>query len=236
MRAITLRVDNEKLAVAVFESEPAVDRPGVLLLHGGGPAGGERLYPVAEEFAARGVRAVVPDFSGHGASSGSMNELSLERRHRQACAVIESCCDGEELRLLGFSMSGQTVGDLLGTYGPRVAAIGLCAPAVYTKAAWHTPFDSRFTTQIRVQGAWADSGALENFERYPGRAVLVLPESDAVIPPAVSRAVTAALSRRATLIPLSFPGSDHQLGRWLGEHAEDRSRLADALLRREVEP
>jgi hypothetical protein len=182
------------------------------------------------------VRAVVPDFSGHGASSGSMGELSLERRHRQASAVIESCCDSARLLLLGFSMSGQTVGDLLGTYGPRVAAVGLCAPAVYTKAAWHTPFDQRFTMQIRVQGAWADSGALESFGRYPGRAVLVLPQSDAVIPPAVSRAVTAALARNSTLVPLSFPGSDHRLGMWLGEHPEDRRRLVQALMQSEVEP
>lgn len=229
MRAITLSADEEKLAVAVFEPEHGAGRSCAVLLHGGGGSGGERLYPVAREFARRGVLAVVPDFSGHGASSGVMRELSLERRHRQACAVIESCAADLPLLLLGFSMSGQTVGDLLGSHGPRVAALGLCAPAVYPKTAWHTPFDQRFTAQIRVQGAWADSGALENFARYHGRAVLTLPEHDTVIPPAVSQAVTSALAD-STLIPLCFPGSEHQLGVWLAEHADDRGRVVDCLL------
>lgn len=237
MHEISLNADEEKLSAAVFEPLDGEKRACALLLHGGGTPGGERLHPVAREFAERGVFTVVPDFSGHGASSGVMRELSLERRHRQACAFIEACCDPElPLLLLGFSMSGQTVGDLLGTHGPRVAAVGLCAPAVYAKAAWHTPFDERFTAQIRVQDAWADSGALENFARYPGRAVLVLPEHDAVIPPAVSRAVTTSLSQCSTLVPLSFPGSDHRLGLWFGEHAGDRRRLVDALLPKEVEP
>lgn len=131
-------------------------------------------------------------------------------------------------------MSGQAVGNVLGTYGPRLAAVGRRAPAVYPKAAWHTPFDTRFTAQIRVQGTWADSGALENSERYPGRAALVLPEQDAVIPPVVSRAVTLALSH-SMLVPLCFPDSGHQFGVWLGEYAEDRRRPVGALLPEEVE-
>lgn len=230
---ITIAADDEKLAVTLFEPEHDSGRTHAVLLHGGGTAGGERLHPVARQLAAQGTPAAVPDFSGHGQSTGTMSTLSLERRHRQAAAVIDACCDPDRrLLLLGFSMSGQTVGDLLGTHGHRVETIALCAPAVYPKAAWHTPFDRRFTTQIRVQGAWADSGALENFSRYTGHAVLVLPEHDSVIPPAVSRAVSAALSGHSTLETVTFPGSDHRLGLWLREHAEDRRRLALRLLRK----
>lgn len=47
-------------------------------------------------------------------------------------------------------MSGQTVADLLGHYGSRVAALGLLAPAVYPRRAWDLAFDAGFTEVIRT--------------------------------------------------------------------------------------
>lgn len=111
-------------------------RATVVLLHGAGNGSKERLVPLLAEFAAHGCHALAFDFSGHGESTGLLRELSLRRRFEQAVSVIDARArvDGP-LVLVGFSMSGQTVADLLGHYGERVAALGLCAPAVYAGEA-----------------------------------------------------------------------------------------------------
>ena len=107
-------------------------RATVVVLHGAGNAGKERLVPLLAEFAAHGCHALAFDFSGHGESTGLLRELSLRRRFEQAVSVIDARARvNGPLVLVGFSMSGQTVADLARHYGDRVAALGLCAPAVY---------------------------------------------------------------------------------------------------------
>ncbi|MFL5994537.1 MAG: alpha/beta fold hydrolase [Streptomyces sp.] len=205
-----------------------------VLLHGAGRGSKERLLPLLDEFAAHGCRALAFDFSGHGESSGELAELSLRRRFEQAVAVIDAHAPADgPLVLVGFSMSGQTVADLARHYGERVAALGLCAPAVYAAEAWDVPFghgDGRFSGIIRRPGSWRRSPALEVLRAYEGRAVLAVPGTDAVIPPEVTEAVQEALAFRAQFTRLELPEADHQLGRWLCDHPDDRRALVTALL------
>ncbi|WP_405879322.1 alpha/beta fold hydrolase [Streptomyces sp. NBC_01136] len=207
----------------------------VVLLHGAGNGSKERLLPLLEEFIARGCRGLALDFSGHGESSGELRELSLRRRFEQAVAVIDATVPADgSLILVGFSMSGQTVADLAGHYGQRVVALGLCAPAVYGAAAWPLPFGEggggRFSRIIRTPDSWRQAPALDVLRAYDGRAVLAVPGTDAVIPPAVTEAVTDALATRAQFTRLELPDADHMLGLWLREHAADRERFVDAVL------
>ncbi|MBY8869574.1 alpha/beta fold hydrolase [Streptomyces sennicomposti] len=209
-------------------------RPTVVLLHGAGNGSKERLLPLLAEFAARGCQGLAFDFSGHGESSGALGELSLRRRFEQAVSVIDARTppDGP-LVLIGFSMSGQTVADLARHYGRRVAALGLAAPAVYAGAAWDVPFGDGtgpFSALIRRPGSWRASPALDALRAYEGRAVLVVPGTDAVIPPAVTEAVQDALAARAQFTRLDLPDADHGLGLWLRDHPEARRELATALL------
>ncbi|MFD4632751.1 alpha/beta hydrolase [Streptomyces sp. NPDC058284] len=206
----------------------------VVLLHGAGAGSKVRLSGLQDDFAAHGCRALVLDFSGHGESTGRLGELSLRRRFAQAAAVVEERVPGsDELVFVGFSMSGQTVADLVAHFGARVTGIGLCAPAVYATAAWPLPFgdgDGPFTEILRTPGRWRESAALDVYRDFPGRAVLVVPGTDAVIPPEVTAAVGAALSTRARYTRLELPGADHALGAWLRDRPEDRRRLVDALV------
>ncbi|MDT0480924.1 alpha/beta fold hydrolase [Streptomyces doebereineriae] len=205
-----------------------------VLLHGAGRGSKERLLPLLDEFVAHGCRALAFDFSGHGESSGELGELSLRRRFEQAVAVIDAHAPADgPLVLVGFSMSGQTVADLTRHYGERVAALGLCAPAVYAAEAWDVPFghgDGRFSETIRRPDSWRPSPALEALRAYEGRAVLAVPGTDAVIPPEVTEAVQEALAFRAQFTRLELPEADHQLGRWLRDHTDDRRELVAALL------
>ncbi|MGW0421059.1 alpha/beta fold hydrolase [Streptomyces sp. NPDC003015] len=216
------RVDSDATAVTA------------VLLHGAGRGSKERLLPLFDEFVAHGCHALAFDFSGHGESSGELGELSLRRRFEQAVAVIDAHAPaGEPLVLVGFSMSGQTVADLARHYGERVAALGLCAPAVYAAEAWDVSFghgDGRFSEIIRRPDSWRRSPALEVLRAYEGRAVLAVPATDAVIPPEVTEAVQEALACRAQFTRFELPEADHHLSHWLRDRTADRRELVTALL------
>nr|WP_119611822.1 phosphotransferase [Streptomyces acidiscabies] len=213
---------------------PADAPAAAVLLHGAGRGSKARLLPLAGEFTAHGVQALALDFSGHGESTGHLRELSLQRRFEQAVAVIDAYGPAElPLILAGFSMSGQTVADLTAHYGERVTAIALAAPAVYAPEAWTEPFgegDGRFTEIIRTPDTWRRSAALDVLRGYTGRALLLVPETDEVIPPEVTEAIEDALTARAQYSRVELKGADHQLGLWYRDHAEARRELVTDLL------
>ncbi|WP_293991216.1 alpha/beta hydrolase [Streptomyces sp.] len=210
-------------------------RPVAVLLHGAGNGSERRLRPLLAEFAAHGCPALAFDFSGHGESTGVLGELSLRRRFEQATAVIDAQVRPESpLILVGFSMSGQTVADLVRHYGDRASAIGLCSPAVYTPQAWDVPFGDgtgRFTELIRTPDAWRTSPALEVLRCYAGRAVLAVPGTDAVIPPQVTAALQNALRTRSRYTRFELPDAEHRLGLWFRDHPDDRREFVALLLK-----
>ncbi|MEX3107178.1 MULTISPECIES: phosphotransferase [unclassified Streptomyces] len=213
---------------------PAGAPAAAVLLHGAGRGSKARLLPLADEFAAHGVQALALDFTGHGESTGHLGELSLERRFEQAVAVIDAYVPAElPLILTGFSMSGQTVADLTAHYGDRVTAIALAAPAVYAPEAWTEPFGEgagRFTEIIRTPDAWRRSAALDVLREFTGRALLLVPETDEVIPPEVTEAIEDALTARAQYTRVELTGAEHQLGLWYRDHADARKELVTGLL------
>ncbi|MEV1068789.1 alpha/beta fold hydrolase [Streptomyces sp. NPDC050263] len=223
--------DGERLS-GVYGGDPS----GVtaVVLHGAGNSSSKRLLPLVREFVAHGCRGVAFDFSGHGDSTGTLSELSLRRRFEQAVAVIDAYAGATgPLVLVGFSMSGQTVADLVRHYGDRVAALGLCAPAAYTAEAWDVPFGDgtgRFSEIIRRSDSWQEAPALQALRAYEGRAVLAVPGTDAVIPPAVTEAVQDALAARAQYTRFDLPDAQHQLGLWFHEHGDDRREFVEAVL------
>ncbi|MER6573169.1 alpha/beta fold hydrolase [Streptomyces sp. NPDC001093] len=223
--------DGERLS-GVAAGPPG--RATAVLLHGAGNGSKQRLLPLLTEFAGHGCHALAFDFSGHGESTGSLAELSLRRRFEQAVAVLDAHAPADDpLVLVGFSMSGQTVADLVRHYGPRVAAVGLCSPAVYAPEAWEVPLGNgrgRFSEIIRTPDGWRSSPALEALRAYAGRAVLAVPGTDAVIPPAVTEAVQDALTARARYTRFELPEAEHRLGLWFHDHAEDRRGLVAALV------
>jgi pimeloyl-ACP methyl ester carboxylesterase len=229
----TCAYDGERLSGV---RAPGADGPTAVLLHGAGNGSEKRLRPLLGEFTAHGCQALAFDFSGHGESTGALRELSLRRRFEQATAVIDAQVPPDSpLILVGFSMSGQTVADLVRHYGDRVPAIGLCSPAVYTPESWEVPFGDgagRFTELIRTPDAWRGSPALEVLRTYEGRSVLAVPGTDAVIPPAVTEAVQNALVTRSHYTRFELPDAEHRLGLWFRDHPEDRRKFVTMLLER----
>ncbi|WP_329180412.1 alpha/beta hydrolase [Streptomyces decoyicus] len=115
-RSFTIDCDGETLSCAAIEPLRTPTNPrtplAAVVLHGAGTSDKTRHTALMADFAARGHHALACDFSGHGNSTGQLGELSLQRRFRQARAVIDHCVPaGSSLALIGFSMSGQTVAD-----------------------------------------------------------------------------------------------------------------------------
>lgn len=232
----TVECDGERLSCA--RAVPAADdcaARSLVVMHGAGNSSKGRFAELMNDSAARGCPAHAFDFSGHGDSSGTLGELSLERRFVQARAVIDACVPPDHrLVLVGFSMSGQTVADLTAHYGDRVQAVGLGAPAVYATEAWSIPFAAGFTEIIRAPGSWSRSPALDAFRGQAARAVLATPAVDEVIPEAVTHAVADALgASRAPFTHLVYPQADHKLALWFQDNAGDRGRFLDAVLAEE---
>lgn len=227
----TVDCDGERLS-AVRAGEPGAG-PTAVLLHGAGTGSKKRLLPLLSAFAERGCRTLAFDFSGHGRSTGRLSELSLRRRFEQAVAVIDAHAGAGPLALVGFSMSGQTAADLVRHYGRRVTSVGLCAPGVFAATAWEEPFGDgtgTFTKVLRTPGSWRNSSALPTFRGFEGRAVLVTPGTDDVIPAEVTEAVEEALCTRARYSRLELPDAAHKLGLWFRDHPEDGRRLVTELL------
>ncbi|MGW3835162.1 alpha/beta hydrolase [Streptomyces microflavus] len=201
-----------------------------VLLHGAGTASTERLLPLVADLAAAGARTVALDFAGHGRSSGQLDRQSLEKRHAQAAELIHGFVDpDDELVLVGFSMSGQTVADLLGDLAERVTHLCLCAPAAYAADAWRVPFGEGFTEIIRQPGSWRESEAFGEYATFRGRAVLMVPGHDAVIPEGVTAGLRDALRTGADLTEIVLHGASHQIGLALAQCDATRRMLATLL-------
>jgi aminoglycoside phosphotransferase (APT) family kinase protein len=90
--------------------------------------------------------------------------------------------------------------------------------------------DGRFSEIIRQPDSWRDAPALQVLRAYEGRAVLAVPGTDAVIPPAVTESLQDALAARAQYTRFELPDAQHQLGMWFREHGDDRREFVEAVL------
>jgi pimeloyl-ACP methyl ester carboxylesterase len=226
-RAFVHHADGEELSCTAYAPARNERPERVVIMHGAGTGSKQRSLPLAQDFAKAGFHSLAFDFSGHGQSTGRLELLSLERRFLQARSVVEEFAPDGPVALVGFSMSGQTIADLVEHLGERVTTIVLGAPAAYGAEAWKVPFGSGFTELIRAPHSWRESPVFDTYARYTGRAVLIVPDQDSVIPPGVTFRIEAALRKRATFDRLMFPGSQHTLGLWLAEHPDDRRRVVE---------
>jgi pimeloyl-ACP methyl ester carboxylesterase len=225
------RIEFEQYSLACYRVNGREDaKSSAILLHGAGVANKERTLALGIEMAVGVGEVLALDFVGHGESSGKLQQSSLEHRFLQAKHLIDTQVDASaDLILVGFSISGQTVGDLIRHFGERVAAIGLCAPAIYTQHAWTVRFDSGFTELIREEGSWMESGALNCFRSFTGRSVLAAPESDDIIPAGVTSLIAQALNG-SDLTRLVFRRAGHQLGVHFRDDRADRLEFTRTLL------
>jgi uncharacterized protein len=224
-----LQVDEETISCAETPADDARGR--ALLMHGAGVGCKDRYLPLLADLASMGITATAFDFSGHGRSSGRVEELSLAKRLRQAESVL-AAVNAERLPVLaiGFSMSGQTVCDLLASSVNEIKAAVLGCPAVYAEEARCLEFGRpEFTQVLRRDGSWRSSTAFDALRSFTGPVMVVRPPGDAVIPSAVTQQILHSCPPGVEDVVLD--GATHEIYRWLEQRPRARRVLAGRMAR-----
>lgn len=218
------------IGVETIACEFSLREKNVVILHGAGESESTRYRPLAEVFIDAGVGVLLFDFSGHGKSSGVIQELSLAMRAQQARMVIDAILPSDStFYLVGFSMSGQTVCDLLPLYNDRIEAIVLACPAIYREEVRNMPFGSpMFTQLLRESESWKMSKAPSYLREFSGRTIIVIGDNDEVIPAGVIETLKGSARR---LKYREYPAVTHQLAKWLSQHPNEQEGLVHDLLR-----
>lgn len=219
-----LKVKNREIVC-----EYVIKKRNVVILHGAGASNRARYYTFAEEIIKHDYGVVLFDFMGHGESSGELRDSSLNDRHEQAVKVIETLLPAHsELILVGFSMSGETVCDLLPQFSGRVNTILLGCPAVYAQEAADLAFkDIQFKPLIRTPGSWRNSIALKNLAQFQGQTFIAYGNEDEIIP----REVIDTLRTTAKNVTYrQYEGVSHALAVWLSEHPADLNSLVAEII------
>lgn len=219
--------------ISFFDAAPrqaAAESANVVILPSSGcPKSPHRA--LAQDLADAGHRALSLDFSGCGDSSGTFEELTLDRRRDQAAAVIEARLPAQApVILVGFSMSGQTVADLIEPLGERITGVVLGAPAVYPGVLRDVPFgDPGFMRLRSAPETWPDNPGLKALSEFWGQALLLLPENDEQVPAAMTELVEQSMSANPRFAKRTVAGADHLLDEWLDQHPEERRTLVREL-------
>jgi esterase/lipase len=99
-KKVSFQADNEKLSGETILANPD-DLPQILILHGAGQATKERAKPLAERVVNETGQGVLAfDFSGHGESSGELNQSSLQKRVNEANAAWQFLAPDKQLLFL----------------------------------------------------------------------------------------------------------------------------------------
>lgn len=210
-RDFDLHTASERLRVTV--DLPAEDTlPRVLSLHGAGPSNRARMDYLAAHLARLGWGTVRFDFSGHGDSSGTMSESSIDKRMQEALAVATELDRTKAPVLIGTSMGGHLAVRLSEDLGP--SHLILFCPAAYGAATETITFGPAFTDALRRPGSYHNSLAYSAISHYAGRLTIIIGAEDEIIPGEVIDRYLAAAKRARSVRLERLAGAPHQIHGW----------------------
>lgn len=192
-------------------SDASDETPHLLFLHGAGRASKERSLPLALQLAEDyGISSFTFDFSGHGASTGSLSSSSLKKRVEEASVALSYAKFAEPISLCGFSMGGHVALELLKQKAVR--ALILFYPAVYAAEAVAIPFgDPKFSFTIRRPRSWESADIFGVLNQFKGNLLIVAGEKDEVIPKDVFQLLIQNSSQAANSRLIIVPQAPHLL-------------------------
>jgi pimeloyl-ACP methyl ester carboxylesterase len=183
--SISFRAGSEVLAGRFIRPTHGNVAPRILFLHGAGKATKERCLPLAERLAGEyELASFTFDFSGHGASTGTLENSSLNKRVDEALAALEYAELREPISLCAFSMGGHVALELL--KHKRVHSLTLFYPAIYARSVIDLRFGNpEFSAILRSNKSWEANDVLAELRNFKGNIFIVVGEKDQVIPAAV---------------------------------------------------
>jgi pimeloyl-ACP methyl ester carboxylesterase len=207
--------------------------PSVVAFHGIGNTTRARIRYVLDYLALHGLSSLCFDFSGHGESTGFMDQSSVLIRTQEARAAIDYCgCPGPS-SFVGTSMGGHVAALLSAEFRPQ--SLVLFCPAAYPEEATELRFDHSFRSVIQQSRSRLESPAFEALGTFKGNLLIVAGSDDRVVPPDVIetylKSAGSALSKRVVWLE----GCDHRIHAWLQDHEEQREMVLQSVLTRVME-
>lgn len=220
-------VGSEKIYGELFGLKNAVAKARLIYLHGAGKKG-ILHFPLTPQFEAREFSVANFHFSGCGKSSGSFEASSLEKRFLEAKAVIEQHGDLANLTLSSASMGGHLALKLLENFD--VKNLILFCPAIYDRDAFSVPFNQDFSEIIRKPDSWKNTDVLEPLQKYRGKLMIVIGDSDEVIPKGVIELLDQNSGQAAKKEIVVLKDCPHWIGPWLEARPEESEKLAEKII------
>jgi len=208
---VKFQAGDEWLSGRLVLADGSASKPQILFLHGAGKATKERCLPLASRLATEyGLSSFAFDFSGHGTSTGTLENSSLKKRVDEAIAALDYAGVTEQISLCAFSMGGHVALELVKLR--RVRSLVLFYPAVYAREAVDIRFgDPRFSTILRSDKSWESSDVFAVLNQFEGSVLIVAGEKDQVIPPEVLKLLYANATRAKHRQYMVIPDAPHLL-------------------------
>lgn len=195
-----------------------------VFFHGAEGGNYSRVMSFAKAVVEQGSSIVAFDHSGHGDSTGTLKQSSLEKRVAEARAIIDTFADKNPKTISGSSMGGCTAVKLLANYQPK--NLILYCPALYDAAAYAVRFDLGFTDIIRKPESWKNTDGAALLEKFTGKLLVIIGGEDKVIPKGVVALIDESARSASRKEILVVPGAPHAIHQWLVEHPEEAKKVA----------
>lgn len=160
----TYTVWSEKISGLLFSN---TEKAKVFFLHGWGNWTKEKRVYLQKKLLDKWVSSFSFDFSGHGESSGVLEEWSLHKRFLEAKYSIEQYGHSQWVTVCASSMGCHIAVKLLEVL--PIKSLILIAPAVYSEQAFHLPFNSGFTQELRREKSYLENDTMQLFKSFKGK-------------------------------------------------------------------
>lgn len=198
-----------------------IQPPDFIFLHGAGKSNKERVRGFLDEPSFKIIPSIITfDFSGHGESTGTLKESSLQQRVLEATTAINLHTTKKRLTVCGSSMGGYIAFKMLETHD--VKNLILFAPAVYDRRVFGLSFDNGFTEAIRRPESWRDSDVFHLLEKFTGNLLLFIGGQDEVIPREVIDLIDLHSPKTVRKDVVTFNGCSHDIQDWLIKHPTEK--------------
>lgn len=204
--------------------------PSVLALHGtGAKATRGRIRYLLEHLAEqRGLSSLCFDFSGHGESTGKLEQATLGLRREEAIAAAQ-LLDGQPPHAIVATSMGAHVAALLSpALSPR-SLVFFC-PAAYPEAAMDLRFGDGFSEVAKQPRAYVGSPAFQALRSFTGNLLIVAGKRDAVIPSEVIDLYLESAPLAKTTKVIWLDEAEHTIHAFLERHPTLRAAVLREVL------
>jgi uncharacterized protein len=215
------------MATKVYAASAAP--PDIISFHGTGiTANRRRIRYILDHLATQGMSSVCFDFSGHGQSTGRLDQSTLNIRKSEAEAATRLLLGNNPPVFIGTSMGAYLAALLTPVFEPR--SLILFCPAAYPAKVMGMTFNDNFTAFVRRPSIYRHSPAFRALSNFKGSLLIIAAERDALIPREVIDlyAESARCARSQKIIWIER--SDHKVHSWLVKHDEQRTIILESIV------